>query len=183
MADFAHEKIQKFRSFIPPMPEQLGVIRCDDDWRPVQNGFQLLNLRDALTQKMPCVFAGGRQGMVALVNLLLAFAGDAKIFYAGKTAVVRRRQVRLDVIEIQIEADVAVEIAVARIAGIALVLAPDLPRGIEVAPKRGDAVRRVDRRKGAVTRPPQWSAMASMRCSRRKWISPWSEKRQPASKR
>ena len=59
---------------------------------------------------------------------------------------------RFDVIEIQVEADVAVEIAVTRVAGIAFVLAPDLPRGIEVAPERGDAVGREHRRERAVAR-------------------------------
>src|ERR1035438_4321107 len=82
-----HEEVEELRAFIPPMPEQLGVIRRDDDWRSVQNGFQLLNLRDALTQKMPCVSAGGRQRMVALVNLLLPGAGDAEVFQAGEAAI------------------------------------------------------------------------------------------------
>src|ERR1039458_2722179 len=104
------------------------------------------------SRKWRGVLARGGEGGVALVNLLLAFAGDAKVFDAGEPTVVGRGQVRLDVVEIKVEADVAVEIAVARVAGITFVLAPDLPRGIEVAPKRGAAVRRVERRKGAVTR-------------------------------
>ena len=67
-------------------------------------------------------------------------------------------QMRLDVIEIEVEADVAVKIAVARVAGITFVLAPDLPRGIEVAAERGDAVGREDRREHAVTRARAWRA-------------------------
>src|SRR5664279_2461725 len=59
---------------------------------------------------------------------------------------------RFDVVEIEVKADVAVEIAVTHIAGITFVLAPDLPRGIVVAPKRRDAVRGENRREGAVTR-------------------------------
>ena len=49
-------------------------------------------------------------------------------------------QVRLDVIEIQVEADVAVKIAVARVARVAFLAAPDLLGGIEVAAEGGDAV-------------------------------------------
>src|SRR5665213_906813 len=140
VADFAHEEVEKFRPFIPPMPEQFGVIGRDDDRRAIQNAFELLHLRDAFIQKMPGVPARGGEGLVALVNLLLARAGDAEVFDAGEPAVVRRRQVRLDVVEVEIKANVAVEITVARIAGITFMLAPDLARGIKVAPERGNAV-------------------------------------------
>ena len=61
-------------------------------------------------------------------------------------------QVRLDVIEIEVEADVPVEIAVAGVAGVAFVPAPDLAGGIGVAAEGGDAVGGEDGRKGAVTR-------------------------------
>ena len=59
---------------------------------------------------------------------------------------------RFHIVEIQIEPDVAVKIAIARVAGVTLVLAPDLPRGIEVAPEGGDAVWREDRCERAVAR-------------------------------
>src|ERR1035437_4972234 len=59
---------------------------------------------------------------------------------------------RFDVVEIEVKADVAVEIAVTHIAGITFMFAPDLAGGIVVAPERGDAVGRVNRREGAKTR-------------------------------
>ena len=135
------------------MAEQFRVVRRDDQRRAVQKSGDALGLFDALIEKMPGVFARGLQGEVALVNLLFPGpAGDAIILDAGETAVFRRRQVRLHVIEIEVEADVAVKIAVTRVAGITFVLAPDLARRIEVAPERGDAVGRENRRERAVAR-------------------------------
>ena len=57
-----------------------------------------------------------------------------------------------DVIEIEVEADVAIEIAVARVAGITLMFAPDLAGGIVVAAKGGHAPGCINRRVGAVAR-------------------------------
>ena len=60
----------------------------------------------------------GRQAVLVgygvVVDMFFAGAGDAVILDAREPAIVRRRQMRLDVIEIEVEADVAVEIAVAR---------------------------------------------------------------------
>src|ERR1035441_8098394 len=92
VADLADEEVEKLRSFIPPMPEQLGVIRRDDDGRAIQDAFELVDLCDAFVEEMPGVLARGGEGVVALVNLLFALAGDAEIFDAGEPAVVGRRQ-------------------------------------------------------------------------------------------
>src|SRR5271154_3643376 len=99
------------------------------------------------------VFARGLERMVALVNFLLSStAGDAVIFHAGEPTIIWRWQMRFDVIQIKVEADVAVEIAVTRVARITFVLAPNLPRGIKVASERRDAIRRENRRERAVAR-------------------------------
>ena len=153
VAEFAHEEIEELRAFIPPVPEQLGVIRRNDDRRTIQKRREPAGLARCVRRENAARVrwrrrARGRAGKSAS----RPFAGDAVIFDAGEPAVVRRGQMRLDVIEIEVEADVAVEIAVARVAGITFVLAPDLPRGIEVAPERGDAVGREDRRERAVAR-------------------------------
>src|SRR5215472_16140788 len=90
------------------------------------------------------MFVCGLHGGVALVDLFLPGAGDAVIFYSGETAIFRRGQMRSDIVEIQIKADVAVKIAVTGVAGIAFALAPDLARGIEIAPEGSDAIGRKD---------------------------------------
>ena len=128
------------------MAEQFRVVRRKHERRTVQNRAQLAELVDARLEKMAGVFVGGAQRGGAVVNLFLPrLAGDAMVFDAGETARVGGGQIRFDVIEIQVETDVAVKIAVTDIAGIALLLAPDLAGGLEIAPERGDAVGREDR--------------------------------------
>ena len=99
------------------------------------------DLRHAGLEKMLRVAGGGLQRGDAVVNFLFGrIAGDAKIFDAGEPALIGCGQVRFDVIEIEVEADVAIEFAVVDVAGVAFVFAPDLLGGIEVAAKGGDAI-------------------------------------------
>ena len=58
-------------------------------------------------------------------GLSRARTGNAMIFDTGKTSLLRCGQVRLEIVQIQIKADIPVEIAVARIARIAFLMAPD----------------------------------------------------------
>src|SRR5438874_4996049 len=88
-----------------------------------------------------------------IINFLRALApGNAMVFDPGESPDLRRRQIRTHVIEIEVEPDVAVEIAIARIAGVPFVPAPDLFGRIEVASEGSNAVRREDRREHAVAR-------------------------------
>src|SRR2546428_282925 len=85
---------------------------------------------------------GGR----AIIDLLgLRTACDAIVFDSGEAALVGRGQAGSHISQIEIEADVAVKIAVARVAGVAFVATPDLAGGIAVAAKSGHAFRREDR--------------------------------------
>ena len=137
----AHEEIEELRPFIPPVAEQFRVVRRQHQRRAIQDAGQLLDLRHARVEKMPGMLGrhppAPRRGRRSACP---ARPGDAEILDAGEAAMVRRRQVRPHVVEVQVEPDVAVEIAVARVAGIAFVLAPDLAGGFQVAPEGGDAV-------------------------------------------
>jgi hypothetical protein len=82
----------------------------------------------------------------------MRIAGDGVIFEAGKPAMMGGRQIGSDVIKVQVESNVTVEIAVARVAGIALLPAPDLAGCFQIAPKRGDAVWGEDGGEDAVAR-------------------------------
>src|ERR1035437_2753568 len=84
-------------------------------------------------------------------------ASDAIILDAGEPALARRGQVRLQVVQIEVEADVTVEVAITRVAGVTGVTAPDLAGGIRVTAKGRDAVRREDRGKRRVAWP--WPGM------------------------
>src|SRR5207247_11478576 len=130
-----------------------GVVGGHDHGGEIQDAGEALHLLDAGGKEMAGVFVGRLTRGDAIVNFLRAGAGgDTVVFDAGETADVRRRQIRADVIKVQIETDVAVEIPVARVAGITLVPAPNLFGGIQVAAKSSDAVRREDRRKHAEAR-------------------------------
>src|SRR5258708_9345819 len=136
------------------MAKQLRVIRRKHKRRSIKNRGESLDLRHALLKKMGGMRIGCLNGGIAVINLFAArAAGDAIIFDAGEDAFVGSGQIGLEIIEIQIEGDVAVEIAVARVAGIALVAAPDLFGGIEVAAKGGKAIGGQNGRKDGVTMP------------------------------
>ena len=69
---------------------------------------------------------------------------------SGKTTMLRRGQVRPHVFEVQVEADIAIEIPVVRVAWISFVATPHLFGRFEVAPKHCDPVGREHRRKDAI---------------------------------
>src|SRR5687767_16004118 len=71
---------------------------------------------------------------------------------AGETALPWNRQIRLDVVIVEIKSNIPVEIAVTRVARVALVLAPNLFGRIEVASKSRQALRGKDGGKNAVAR-------------------------------
>src|SRR5438034_2575039 len=85
------------------------------------------------------MLVGRLDGSVAIIDLLgLRAACDAIVFDSGEAALVGRGQAGSHIRQIEIEADVAVKIAVARVAGVAFVAAPDLAGGIAVAAKGGN---------------------------------------------
>ena len=126
-AGLAHEVIQELRPLIPPVAEQLGVVGRHQDGRAVEDFRQAPELRHAGVEEMARVLVGGPQGGRAVIHLLVGrAAGDAIVLEAGEAALAGRGQVRLHVIQVEVEADVAVEVAVARVARVAGVPAPDL---------------------------------------------------------
>src|SRR5690349_18542253 len=83
---------------------------------------------------------------VWLLGTEINLAGDAEVFDAEVAAYAVAVQIRLDVIVVAVEAEVAVELAVVHVAGITDLGAPDLLAGLNIARKRSDARRRDDRR-------------------------------------
>ena len=110
------------------MAEKFRVVGRKNHRRRVHDAGEVLDLRDARVRENVAHgrrrFATRRRDRIRL--FLRLSAGDAMIFDAGEAAMVRRGQMRFDVVEIQIETDVAVEIAIVRVAGITFVPAPDL---------------------------------------------------------
>src|SRR5206468_11587073 len=86
-----------------------------------------------------------------LVGLLVVcLAGDAVVLEPGVNALPGRRKVGADVVPIEIEADVAVEIAVPRVPRVALVRAPDLLRAVRISSEGRYPRRAGDRRVDAI---------------------------------
>src|SRR5439155_14307111 len=138
----------------PPVSEQLGVVGRKNHRGPVHDLGQPADLIQAGAKEVSGMSGGRLERHVSVINVLDArTAGDAVVFDAGKAANLGAWQVAFEVVEVQIESDVAVEIAIARIAAITLLPAPDLSGRIEVATERGDAVGGEERGEDTVARP------------------------------
>src|SRR6202042_842578 len=92
--------------------------------------------------RRPALVGEVRIGRALVVR---AAVGDRVVLEAGEDPD-PPLEVRADVIHRQVEPDVAVEIAVDRVARVSLLRAPDLLRALDVAPEGGDAGGAVDRR-------------------------------------
>ena len=93
-------------------------------------------------------------GDVRIVDPLVVqlVVGDGVVLEAGRHPVPLGMDVRPDVVHRQVEADVAVEVAVVRVAGVAVLGAPHLLGRLGVAAESGHAARAVERRVDAVDR-------------------------------
>ena len=67
-----HKEIQEFRPSVPPMAEQLGVVRRDDQRWPVKGVPQPGGLREARFQEMSGVPRGGLECRFAITDGALA---------------------------------------------------------------------------------------------------------------
>src|SRR5450432_273046 len=147
--------VEKDRAFVPPVPEELGVVRAHDHGRPIHLGAQpprlLLAVAAEVRGVQPRLAARDLRVVDPLVVELVV--SDGVVLDARVDAMPLGVDVRLDVVERQVEADVAIEVAVMLVARVALLGAPHLLRRLEIAPERRDAARAVDRRIDAVSGP------------------------------
>src|SRR5881628_3752301 len=84
--------------------------------------------------------------------LLFGLACDAIVFDSDKTTVAGSRQMSFEIVQIEVIADVAMELAIARVPRVALVAAPNLSGRFGIASKGGQAAWGENRREGSVTR-------------------------------
>ena len=136
----AQQEVDPVRPLEPPVAEQLGVVGRDDQRRPVHRAGQPFDLLFAVEHEVAGVLGGLVQRGLGVVGLLVVgAAGDLVILDAEQAADAGLVQVRLEILVIEVEADVAVEIAVVVVAGIAFDGAPDLLGRFGVAGQGGDA--------------------------------------------
>ena len=134
------------------MAEQLGIVRADDEGRAIHAARETLGLplpgrpevRRMLTGTLP-----GDRGIVDpfVVQVLV---GDRVILDAGVRAVPVGMDVRADVLEWQVEPDVAIEVAVVPVAGVTVAGAPHLPGGLGITAECCHAGPAIERRVGPV---------------------------------
>src|SRR6266567_8998820 len=151
---FADKVVQEFRPLLPPVAEQLGVVGRKQMGWTIQDAGEVSHLPRASLEEMAGVFRRGPQPGRPVVNPFFPFAaGNRVIFEAGKAPRAGHGQVRFYVVVVEVEPDVAVKIAVARVARIPFLFAPDLPRRIEIPAERRQAVLGEEGREHPVARP------------------------------
>ena len=126
--DLAQQEVDPVGPLEPPVAEQLGVVGGDDERRAIHGAAQPFDLLLAVEHEVAGVLGRLFQGGLRLIGLPCArlAAGDLVILDAQVAADADLVQVRPEILVIQIEADVAVELAILVIAGIAFDGAPDL---------------------------------------------------------
>ena len=117
--DRAKHEIQPLRTFEPPVAEQLRIIRSHDDGLSAHRVLQGLYLPLSLGHKVGRMLCCFRHGVLAEVWLLrVSPARDPVVLDAGVHPNPVFVDVRSDIVKIQFVANVAVELAVVKIAGI-----------------------------------------------------------------
>ena len=150
----AQQEVDPVRSLEPPVAEQFGIVGSDDQRRPaVHRAGEPFDLLFAIEHEVAGVFGRFFQGRGRIVRLLvIGAAGDLVILDAEMAADAGLVQVRPQIVEIEIEADIAVEITIVVVSGISFDGAPDLLGRFGIAGQGGDAAARADdRRIDAVT--------------------------------
>ena len=142
----AQEMFEKLRTLEPPMTEQLGVERTDDDWINRHLRAERFKLADAVGQEIGGVRIRCELRPRTMVKLLVLGApGDAVVFETGEFPLSIRAEERTQVVEAEIVADIPAPIAGGRVTRLSLFRAPDLPTRIAVAREDGRPFRRVAR--------------------------------------
>src|SRR6516164_3124953 len=125
---FPYEVIQEIQSLEPPMSEEFGVIRTNQQRRPLQDLRRTTDLLETLVEEMVGVLIGCSESDLAFVNRLAgAWTGDAVILHSGEGPLLAASQVGPHIIQVQVEPDVSVKIAIPEIARVSFGATPHLP--------------------------------------------------------
>src|SRR5262249_6679088 len=108
---------------------------------------EVLDLHRAIPNEVPRVLPDALLRDARDVRLLVhALAGDSVVLDARHQAIAVADDLAVEVLLRQVEADVAVEVAIVRVARIAFFTRPDLPRRLLIAREERDAAVRQNRR-------------------------------------
>lgn len=128
LGELAYELIEELRAFVPPMTQQLGVVRADQDGCGGGRFFgDETEVSLPRADEVRGVEFGLTPGCFGVVECLrLASARDLVVFEPGETALLWARKKRFDVIHVGLESEVGMEISVNWISWVATFAAPDL---------------------------------------------------------
>ena len=136
----SEEVIKKDRSFVPPVTVEFGIVRAEDKGFDAHDAAKVFDLFFAVEHKISGVAGGAFAGEVGAVGFFVGgAAGDSIIFESSELAKAVGLDVGADVVVLEIEAAIAVEIAVLGVAGVTFFGAPDLFTGFDIATESGGA--------------------------------------------
>ncbi len=148
---FTEEVIEKDRAFVPPVAVKFRIVRTEDEGFDAHDSAEMLNLFFPIEHKISGVAGGAFAGEMGAVGFFVRGAsGDSIIFESSKLAKAVGLDVGADVVVLEIEAAIAIEIAVLGIAGVTFFGAPDLFTGFDIATESGGACGGEDGGKDAV---------------------------------
>ena len=118
------------------MTKELGIKGRDNDRFDLGDVGQVLDLLYPTSNEIARVMVDGSVGPTRHIRLLINSApGDPVIFDASELSVAVLWQERAQVIQVEVEADVSIEIPISRVSRIAFLGAPDLFAGFSVSPE------------------------------------------------
>ena len=113
MGRFAKQVIQKDRSFVPPVAVQFGIVGAEDNGFCPHYTAEMLDLFLAIKHKVGGMFGGTLAGKVRTVRLFMCSAScDAVVLQARELTHAVGLDIGADIVVIEVEAAVAVEVAV-----------------------------------------------------------------------
>ena len=135
---FTKEVIEKDRAFVPPVAVEFRIVRTEDEGFDAHDSAKMLDLFFPIEHKIGGVAGGAFAGEMGPVGFFVRGAtSDSIIFESSKLAKAVGLDVGADVVVLEIEAAIAVEIAVLGVAGVTFFGAPDLFTGFDIATESG----------------------------------------------
>ena len=138
---------------MPPMSEQLGIVRRDNKGLPVHHRSKVFYLFLAVKHEIARVFGGPVEGDLRLVWLLMiGFSGNPVIFYSYVAAVAVSVKVGFYIVIVQVKTNVAVKITIGIIARITFFVTSDLFGRLHLPAERRNYSKAVNRDINAILR-------------------------------
>ena len=140
VSGFAKEIIEEDGALVPPVAVQFGVVRAENDGFGSHDASKVLDLFFAIEHEVGRVVGGTLASEMGSVRLFVRRAtSDAVVLEAGEFPHAVGLDVGADVVVIEVEAAISIKVAVLSVPGVALLCAPHLFTGFDIASEGGGA--------------------------------------------